>query len=442
MNRLLRTSTWLAGLQWLFFIFTNIVVIPLTVGAALQLPQDTVVSLMQLSFMLTGLACILQAVIGHQRAILEGNSGLWWGVFLTLVTTSSAQGMSLETLGGSLTVGVIISGFITMLIGLSGLGRWISSLFKPAVMGVFLLLLGAQLIGIFFKGMLGIPFGNETDGHINISIAILSIILVAIIIMINIKAPSGWKRYSLLTGIIIGWIAYVIIFKPPYDTNSASFGIEVFPLGKPTWDTGIIITAILAGLLNLANTSVALKGTEDIYHTHTTKKQYRSSFTISGIVSAVAGILGLVPYAPYVASIGFLKQTNIFDRLPFILGGFMFLCLGLFPPIGTFFSNLPLSIGSAVLFVAYLLLFHSSWGFLSQVPFNNENVYRVAIPIFVGIVIMTMPASYFATIPAFIRPLLSNGLLVGISLSVILENVFSWDTIGEKHSAVDSEQIS
>jgi xanthine/uracil permease len=43
-------------LQWLFFIFANIVVIPITVGAAFDLSLGRIVSLLQLSFIVTGLA--------------------------------------------------------------------------------------------------------------------------------------------------------------------------------------------------------------------------------------------------------------------------------------------------------------------------------------------------------------------------------------------------
>src|SRR5699024_4929486 len=138
----------------------------------------------------------------------------------------------------------------------------------------------------------------------------------------------------------------------------------------------------------------------------------------------------LVPYAAFISSFGFLRQTNILDKLPFVIGSFLFFMMGVIPPIGTFFSTLPLSIGSAVLFVAYLQLFNSSIENLKQINFNALNVYRVAIPLFVGTVIMTLPATTFETIPAFIRPFMSNGLLVGIILALILENMINWDRLG------------
>src|SRR5699024_10317453 len=109
---------------------------------------------------------------GHGRPILDGQSGLWWGIFLTLVATASAQGMPLHVLGGSLAIGVIISGVITILIGLLGIGPYIAKLFNPGVMGVFMLLLGITLIQIFLKGMLGIPFGQAAEtATINLPVA-------------------------------------------------------------------------------------------------------------------------------------------------------------------------------------------------------------------------------------------------------------------------------
>src|SRR5699024_5804607 len=111
--------------------------------------------------------------------------------------------------------------------------------------------------------------------------------------------------------------------------------------------------------------------------------------------------------------------------------GLMFLLIGLIPPVGHFFSMLPLSVGSAVLFVAYLQMFNSSWDFFKQITFTSVNVYRAALPLFVGIIIMTMPAESFASLPILIRPLVSNGLLVGIFLALVVENMFDWEQYGE-----------
>ncbi|WP_052245984.1 uracil/xanthine transporter [Sporosarcina sp. ZBG7A] len=426
-------SDWIAGLEWFFFIFANIVIIPITVGKAFNLHQDSIISTLQLSFIVTGIACLLQAFFGHKRAILEGQSGLWWGMILSTVSLASSQGVSMSELGGSLTVGVLISAVMTVAIGLFGWGPALAKLFNPAVMGVFMLLFGFQLIKIFLEGMLGIPMGNPPDdAKIQLSVAALTFVIAAAMIVINIKAPKKVSKYTLLGGIVVGWAVYALIFGPEHTVKSdASFKFELFHLGKPAWNIGIIAMAVITGLMNLANTFGALKGTEskDLYDEETSKKQYNRSLTISGGLTAVSGLFGLVPYAPFVSSIGFLEQSGIVRRLPFIIGSVLFLLMGIIPPVSHFFSNIPLSIGSTVLFVAYLQLLNSSFSFFEEIRLNTRNVYRSAIPVFVAVVIMVMPDSYFSSLPGFIQPIIGNGLLMGILIALILENTIKWDHI-------------
>ncbi|WP_129725955.1 uracil/xanthine transporter [Ectobacillus funiculus] len=425
MKTLFKMEHWLAGLQWLFFLFTNTVVIPITVGAAFQLPQGKIIALIQFSFFFTGVACMLQAVLGHKRAVMEGQSGLWWGVILSLCYTAPSQGLSLTALGGSLAVGIMISGLITMLIGLSGLSQHISKLFTPGVMAVFMFLLGCRLNIIFLKGMLGIPFGTHSESaHIDLSLFLLSSAVVIAVIVFSVKAPPVLSRYSLLIGIIVGWILFDLLFNNKEGIDIAGeISIELFPLGAPSLDIGVIVIAIAAGLINTSNTFGALKGTDEIYKTTSTAKQYGRSFTISGLFAIIAGLFGMVPYAPYVSSIGFLNQTKISERLPFIIGGGMFMLMGLIPAIAGVMARLPLSVGSAVLFVTYLRLLHTSLQYFAQIHLSTDNIYRLAAPLFIGIIFMSFPLSYFETVPSVLRPLFSNGLLVGILLSLLLENI-------------------
>ncbi|MFS0836649.1 uracil/xanthine transporter [Paenibacillus sp. 1P03SA] len=352
----MKTDNWIAGMQWLFFIFANSVIVPLTIGQAFQLSEDRIMSTLQLTFIVTGSACICQAFLGHRRAVLEGQSGLWWGMILTTVSIASAQNTSLDELGGSLTVGILISAVVTLTVGIFGWGAALANLFKPGVMGVFMLLFGFQLIQIFLKGMLGIPMGNPPDdATVNLGISFLSLVMMLLIVVVNITLPNKFSKYSLLAGIVVGWAAFELFLGEEETVPAAaSFKFEFFMLGKPDLNLGIIMVAVLTGILNLANTFGALKGSEELYDSTTQKKQFDASLIVSGIFTGISGLFGLVPYAPFVSSIGFLKQSGIINRLPFIIGGSLFLIMGVIPPVAHFFSNIPLSVGSTVLFVAYL----------------------------------------------------------------------------------------
>ena len=418
MRRLSAPVTVLAGFQWLFFMFANTVVIPISVGNAFELAQIEIVSAIQRSFIFTGIACLLQGVFGHRLALMEGQSGLWWGVILSLAGTASALNLDLMTVGGSIAVGIIISGILVAILGLFGMGELLKKWFTPIVMFVFLLLLANQLITIFLKGMIGLNTGEMIDGKL----AIFSFTLAAFTIFIHIKGKGIISSLNLLIGMTVGWVIAVQLFpEGPTTPVKTTPLLNWFPWGEPALEWGIIATVVVTGLLNTTNTIATLKAAEAIYEKETPAKQYKASFFITGSLSTAAGTLGLVPYAPYASSLGFLQSTGIKERMPFFIGASFFIILGIVPTFSAFFSTIPHSVGNTVLFVAYLQLFRSAINNLNGLTFEPKTVYRIALPSLLGLSIMTLPPIAFQTLPELIRPILSNGMLVGILTALVME---------------------
>jgi xanthine/uracil permease len=216
---------------------------------------------------------------------------------------------------------------------------------------------------------------------------------------------------------------------------------HVFPWGKPSFSFGLILMAVITGLVNTTNTMASIKGIEPILKTSTSNNQYRRSFVLTGMNSIVSGLFGLVPYAPYISSLGFLQSTLIFERAPIIIGGALFILLGLVPALSQLFSTLPISVGDAVLFVAYLQLFSGALTNLNGIRFNQRTIYRIAAPVLLGIAIMNIPAEMFSSLPMLVRPLLGSGLLVGILLAILLENTIDWSKL-EKSVQNSERKIS
>lgn len=439
-------DNWLGGIQWLMYIFVNTVVVPITIGSAYELSQAEIVSTMQFSFILGGIACLLQVFVGHRRPIMDGPSGLWWGVIIALSSMSAAQGIPLAEVGGSIAVGVIIAGILTIIIGVTGFGYYLEKMFNPSVMGVFMLLFGVSLCINFFKGMLGIPYGGQAgDITIKVGPSILAIGIALLVLILTIRGSNKVAQYSMLIGIIIGWPLFALLFNAESQLGGSgittSLDIFLFPAGEPTWNIGIIVTVVVTGILNLSKQYGSIKGTDLIYtDSPSTSKDYRNSFSITGVMTILSGILALVPYSPFVSSIGFIQQTRIFERMPFIFGSIMFLVMGVIPQVGYFFTLLPLSIGSAVLFVSYVTLFGSAWDWFKKIRFNNTNIYRAAMPAFIGLVLMAIPGESFSSLPSYLQPLLSSGLLMGTLLSILFENVLDWDKVGYNQDSISGKR--
>ncbi len=320
----------ISGFQWFFFIFCNTVVIPPTLQSAFHLSPQTTFVITQYAFLLTALACLLQAFLGHKRSVMEGPTGLWWATILTVTLSESMQGTPLGTIGWSLAIGIFLSGVVTILIGLSGLGGWLASLFKPGVLVVFMFLLGAQLVTIFLKGMLGLPFGVGGENiTVNYPVFFLALAVLIFVIGMIIYLPMSISKYALLIGTIIGWVAYSGLFGSAISPVSSGEWM-LFPLGRSDEvNMSIVLTAILAGILNTSNTFGAMRGTDVFYpDSLPTKSLYRRSFMMSGFVTILAAPIGVVPFSPFVSSIGLITQTKDSSRTSFSIGSLIFLCVG------------------------------------------------------------------------------------------------------------------
>jgi xanthine/uracil permease len=421
------TTTILAGVQWLFFMFANVVVIPISVGHAFHLAPAVVTASLERAFIYTGIACILQGIVGHRLPLMEGPAGLWWGVILSLAASTEALGQSLQVLGGNLEAGMILSGLLIIVLGLLGVGWTLRRLFTPIVSSTFYFLLAAQLCLIFFKGMIGLADGPVIQPFV----AVLSVALAVLVLILSIWGRGLISNFALLIGIIVGWIAFRLLFPGQAPTlvpaDNASFAL--FPLGNIAINIGLITTIVLAGLISLSNTYASFEGVETQFSIPVSPAQYRRSFIITGFSSLIAGLLGLVPYAPYTSSLGFLRATRLLNRAPFLLGAGLFILLGAVPALGQLFATLPVSVGDAVLFVAYLQLFGAALSTLDGITFSFKTINRLAAPVLVGFSLLTLPATVFNSVPAIVRPLLQNGLVMGILLAMVMEHAVRWERV-------------
>lgn len=408
----------MASVQWLFFLFANTVVVPISIGHAFQLSGQEIAAGMQQTFVWTGIACLLQALVGHKYAIMEGPSGVWWGFILNLAASAASMNISLSLLGGSLATGIILAGIVTLLLGVTGRGNRLKEWFTPSVLFVFFLLLSVELTTVFFKGMVGAS-GN---GSIDPAAASVSLAVIGVVLCLQIGKSKRLGGFSILIGLAFGWILYAIVVPDsPQTSVVSSFNFHLFPWGAPRLEPSIVFAAFLVGMINASNIPATLKGADAFFGTKTPNSRYRATFGVTGAMTVTAGLFGLVPYSPYASSLGFLETTGNANRTPFMIGALLFVTAGIVPAFSALLSHLPLSVGHAVLFAAYLNLFGAAIRQIEGMAFSASTILRLALPVLTGIAIMNTPAEATASLPTLVRPLIANGMLMGILLSLSLE---------------------
>jgi xanthine/uracil permease len=370
---------------------------------------------------------------------MEGHSGLIWGLILNLGLSASSLGMSYSSIGGGIATGLLLASLVTIILAAFNGISLLQSIFSPMVMSVYLFLLTFQLVLIFFKGMLKIT----EQGTIDIPVSLFSVGIVILVSLIKLKGNTVISNFSILIGLIIGWGLYELIFFNQADSVSqaSGFAFTLFPLGKPNLEVGIIAVSFFAGMLNLSNTIASISAAQKLFNKKAVVKQYSHSIFITCIFSVVGTGFGLVPFTPFTSSIGFLQSTRIFDKKSFFIGGGLLTIIGLIPALGSLLASMPITVGNAVLFVAYLQLFGTAFSSLNGKEFNSNTIFRLAAPVLIGISLMNVSPALFKNLPVLIQPFISNGLIMGVLLSIILEKCINWSAFEQMPGTIREQKL-
>ncbi len=427
MSKLITWKLTFASMQWFIFIFANTVVVPISIGIAFELPPGEIAGIVRSSLMFTGIAGILQGLVGHRLPIMEGHTGVIWGLILNLCVSANAMGLTLTDIGGGVATGMLLAGTVVIILAACNWLGFVNRIFTPMVMNVFLFLLTFQLTLIFFKGMIQL----DSDGSMHIPISLFSIALMLLVVMIKVKGGPILGNYSILIGMILGWVLFILLFDAPAPIDAAPslLHVPIFPIGMPNLHVGIIMVTFIASFVNISTLIVSVQSVSRFRQEELpTRRRMNISYMLTGFYSMMASVLGLVPYAPFASTIGFLESSRIANRKPFLIGGALMIVIGIVPQLSGLLATMPITVGNAVLFAAYLQLLLTTLRGLSGYHFDSITIHRLAVPVLLGVCIMNMDSTVFSALPVFIQPLIGNGFIVGVLLSIAMERLIKWDT--------------
>ncbi|CAH2716900.1 Putative purine permease YwdJ [Neobacillus rhizosphaerae] len=409
------------GVQWAVFMLINIIAVPVVVGAAFHMSPADISTFMERMLFVSGAATLIQIFFGHRLPVVEGAAGMWWAIFILLGTMSAPgdQGPLLQ----QLEMGLIIAGIFLAVLGFLPIIEKVRNLFTPIVTGVYLILLVSQLSGSFFKSILGITATGQLSGKI----AFICFIEIIIILTISLKASGILKSMGPLIGIVVGWMLFhlfgLIHQGKVYEPSSWFALPKLLDWGMPQFDLGIVLTSIITSVVLISNVIASILVVGIALEKEVKPKQYQKGIFGNGVNLFVSGIFSVVGVVPLSVSAGFISTTGIKRMRPLIIGAVLIMAAGFFPYIGGFLSTLPLEVAYASLFIP----FSQMMGFgirdlMGQEP-SARNLLVIGLSLMVGIGMMFLPPESFGSVAPWLRNIVSNGLLVGLILCLLLEHV-------------------
>jgi len=418
-------KTFLSALQWALFILAGSLIVPISVAASYGLEGAEAIAFVQRTLFVLGFAGLLQAIFGHRLPIQEGPAGLWWGIFSLYASLGVVLfGSNNETLR-VLQYAFLLSGIICIILSIFGLIDKLVRYFTPTVIGTYLFLLVAQLSGSFLKGMFGLD-GQHTEVQANVFILSLIVILLSFFIM---KLPII-GQYSVLFSIVFGWILFACfgLSNPVTPVTDIIRLPSLFVFGLPRIEWNMAITVVFVTLLLLTNMLASIRVVQKVvskYEEGAVQNRFKHAGIITGINQLLGGLFSAIGPVAISGSAGFIATTNIYKRLPFLLGSSFIIVISIFPKITSFFAAIPVAVGYAAIYPVFASMIGLAFREYDTVE-NKERLFRVAgLSLFTGIGVMFVPPQAFSTLPPFFASFLSNGLVLGSVMAILLEVLFS-----------------
>ena len=403
------------GLQWVVFHAGVIVSAPVVLGVALQLSPGQTAVLMQLSFFITGLGSLLQYLAGHRLSLLEGVAPPWWGSFIGLAMVGTASGKPIEVVRTDIEGGMILAGLLLTILGMAGIIRKLGKYMTPRITGIMLFLFGVQVGGVGIKSLV-------SHGWVELVLGVLSLL---VILFLLFRKEMFLSQSAILIGVLVGWGAYLwlgVSKGPSWTIGSVLSLPPVFLWGTPTFDPGTVFSLCVLGLLLVLNVVGSIKAMEGAQGKPVPIESYDRGLSVTGITCGIAGITGGIGTIPMAISAGLVSVTGRDTPTAFLIASILYMVFGLVVPLGTLLSSIPLSLAGAVLLVSVSSLIAFGVRGMTAEPLGKREALIVGMGVLTGIGILYLPAELFRGVPFWARGFISNGVIMGTILTILLEH--------------------
>ncbi len=410
--------------QWFALSIVQIGVIAIIVGPFLGLDQIGIATLNQRIFFFSGAVTLLQVKFGHRLPVIEGPASMWWVTFISLATVSLNLGQPMSQIRTDLMGTMIAAGIFLFLFGVSGIVGKIKQFFTPAVTGCAFIMLTIQISRTFVSGILGI---TESNPHVDPLVVAGSLATIAVVIAVSHSRAPFLRSINLLVGLAAGWLFFMLLHREPLSLQAGLpyFNYpQLFQWGAPTFNFSMVTTGLMMAFILIAANVASTTAVARVSGTAVDEKLISRSIACNGFGNFLAGIGSSVGMTTLAASAGVIKLSGVASRKPVIIYCFLLMSVGFLPHIGIILSQIPRSVGYAVMLVAFTQILVVGLQDVKKMGLTKKDSFVLGIPIIVVIGLVSLPPANFENLPALFRYVLGNGMFTGLLICILLEHVF------------------
>ena len=410
-------KTALFGIQHVLVMFTAMVGGPLIVGRILNLSDDTRILMVSGTMIGCGIATMISSLgfgfIGPRLPIVMGVFYIFIGPIVAI-----SKEVSLAAAMTALIIGGAVQFAWSPLIG--NLHRF----FPPIVTGTTILLIGTGLmkIGISVASGFGTPaFGKP----LTMGLAALMIVL---ILVISRYAKGFVRALSLFVTMIVGYIVAAVVGLVDVTTVEKAGWVAVpipFPYGGLEWPGLIgVITVIICFFATAVETTGHTLAVSRICGVPIDGWRIRGAVANDGLGSALSALFGGMALTSYSQNIGVISLTGVGSRFVVAFGGFFLILMALIPKVGAIIALMPNAVLGGVLLFMFGMVASVGVDIIGRNMTSRRDALILAASLGVGLGIQAAPPGAFDAVPQALRILVTDGIVMGILLAMILNLIF------------------
>lgn len=402
----------LYGLQWWIVTVPALIVMGLVL-AKLHFGADLLAQgyYMQKLFAILGLTLLAQIFFGHKLPLVVGPAS----VLLVGILASLSSGIP------AIYTAIMIGGLVMAIMAAAGMLKILQRLFTTRIIVTIMFLIPITLT----PTILNLSFKGASNPLFNLGFLLVIIIL---LIVLNRMLNGIWKSTTLIWGILMSsFFLYQFNLNPvnvttePGEISNAGYGLFIIP----EFEFGVIFSFLFCALAILIAEVGSIQAVGKMIGADQMETRTKRGVFFSGISSAVSGLTGVIGSTDFSLSPGIIAATRCASRYPFIVSGILLILCAFFPPLIQMLLLIPNIVMGVVLLYVMTTQFAAGFQMLVQqkavIGFNDGVI--IGMPLMVALLISFIPGDVIAQIPAMIRPLLGNSLVMGIVMVLLMEHL-------------------
>jgi NCS2 family nucleobase:cation symporter-2 len=409
----------LYGAQHVLIMFSAMVASPLVIGQLLNLPAELRAALITGVMLGCGIGTLISAWgvgwVGARLPLLLGAYTVYIGPVVQIAKTESL---------GAATGALLIGGIV--LLAISPIVGKVRSFFPPIVIGSLLIVTGLALIKI----AMNVAFGANTPYFgqpITVAFLLGSIILITIIAALGNRTV---RSFSILLAVVGVYIAGFFTGLDNFENLVAAPWFRVpslLPYGI-AWPsvggaTSIIIYQVVAAIYTMSIT-IALCVMIEV---EPTERRIRGAIAGDGLGSTIAVIFGGVPLISYDQNVGAISLTGVASRHVVAISGLILVCMAFLPKVGAAVGVIqPFMLGGTLVFMFGMIVVVGI-KIVSRSLEEQRDTLILAASVGLSTVVNLAPAQVFEVVPAAIRILAADGIVVGTLVAVLLNMLLPFE---------------